>query len=109
MWKVAVPRLLLCRAGLHAAGPANVWNEGYFFSSCSQCARDLIRRPQGKWRPVPRRYKVVWKPKPPKYPVWSVAASAPEASGHRRISDLILDRDTRPEAGSSDRIAAGDH
>ena len=55
---------LLCELGRHRAGPRPRWNEGYYFSRCKACGRDLVRTPFERWQ-VPRGYRVVWSPHPP--------------------------------------------
>lgn len=94
MSKVAVRSLLLCRLGMHEPGRGPVWNDGYFFGFCERCACDLIRRPRGKWKPVPRGYQVAWKPRPPGYPRWTVDGPGLGAlvARHRlpRLRDFLL-------------------
>jgi hypothetical protein len=52
---------LLCLSGRHAARPSNIANQGYYFSRCARCRRDLIGSAV-KWKPVPRGKRVVWRP-----------------------------------------------
>lgn len=52
---------LLCLCGQHAARPSNISNQGYYFSRCTRCRRDLIGSAV-KWKPVPRGKRVVWRP-----------------------------------------------
>ena len=58
-------RQILCGFGRHKAGPDEVWNRGYYFTSCVSCGADLVRTASGKWH-VPKGRKVVWKPKKPR-------------------------------------------
>lgn len=51
---------LRCGLGLHEAAPRQVWNDTFYFSHCTRCNCQLIRR-SGLWKPVPRGYRVVWK------------------------------------------------
>jgi hypothetical protein len=51
---------LLCLCGRHAARPSNISNQGYYFSRCTRCRRDLIGSAV-KWKPVPRGKRVVWR------------------------------------------------
>ena len=44
----------------HQPGDDPVWNEGYFFTSCIRCGRDMMRA-DGPWRSVPRKYRVAWR------------------------------------------------
>lgn len=53
-------RSLLCALGGHEAASAEIYNGGYYFSSCRRCRRDMIRS-GAAWRDVPRGHKVVWK------------------------------------------------
>ena len=53
---------VLCSLGRHEALPSDVWNDGFYFSSCRHCDRALVRR-RGRWRTVPKGYQVVWKPR----------------------------------------------
>lgn len=62
---------LFCRLGRHSAGPRKVWNNGYYFSRCSECGSDLISKSGRKWRAAPIGMKVVWKPRTPDDIVWS--------------------------------------
>lgn len=52
---------ILCLSGLHSTRPSSVANQGYFFSTCTRCGRQMIGSAV-KWKPVPRRMRVVWKP-----------------------------------------------
>lgn len=56
---------LMCRLGYHRPAPGEIWNRGYYFTSCSSCGTDLVRTAAGKWH-VPKGRKVVWKPKTPR-------------------------------------------
>lgn len=40
------------------------WNNGYYFTQCTRCGRDLVRTSFGRWH-EPRGYRVVWQPHPP--------------------------------------------
>ena len=53
---------ILCRLDMHRAVPSNIWNDGFYFSRCSDCGCDMIGR-GGKWQRVPRGYRVVWRPR----------------------------------------------
>ncbi|MFL9839460.1 hypothetical protein ABS767_00670 [Sphingomonas sp. ST-64] len=44
----------------HQPGDDPVWNEGYFFTRCTRCGRDMMRA-DGPWRSVPRKYRVAWR------------------------------------------------
>lgn len=50
----------LCTLGNHAAAPGEVRNQGFAFSRCRCCGRDLVRSNRA-WRTVPRGFRVVWR------------------------------------------------
>lgn len=52
-----------CKLGLHKAVPSRLWNDGYYFSTCSRCGIPLVRRSEGRWQPVPRGHRIVWRPR----------------------------------------------
>ena len=52
--------LLLCELGRHRAEPSPAWNNGYYFSRCRRCRRDLVRTTYSGWE-VPRGYRVIWR------------------------------------------------
>jgi hypothetical protein len=55
---------ILCRLGRHdRKSEPPVWNNGYWFSNCARCGRDLVRRGGGRWRVPPKGYRVIWKPR----------------------------------------------
>jgi hypothetical protein len=56
---------LMCRLGLHRPAPGEVWNRGYWFTTCVRCQSDLVRTASGRWH-VPEGRKIVWKPKKPR-------------------------------------------
>jgi hypothetical protein len=51
---------LLCRIAKHSAYPSKVRNQGFHFSSCRRCGRDMVRSGE-LWTPVPKGFRVVWK------------------------------------------------
>ncbi|TMJ17977.1 MAG: hypothetical protein E6G94_00965 [Alphaproteobacteria bacterium] len=51
---------MLCRLGGHEAAEGEVWNQGYYFSRCRRCGRDMIRT-GAEWQVVPEGHRVVWK------------------------------------------------
>lgn len=56
---------LLCGLGWHKTNPLAHWNDGYYFSKCRRCGRDLVRTAFGRWT-VPTGYRVVWTAEPPR-------------------------------------------
>lgn len=55
---------LLCRLSIHAAAPEAFRNQGFEFSKCRHCGRDMIRSaesPETKWQTVPAGFRVDWK------------------------------------------------
>jgi len=53
---------ILCSLGKHEADAKSIWNNGFYFSRCRRCEREIIRNREG-WRAVPKGYQVVWKPR----------------------------------------------
>ena len=51
---------ILCRLGWHEADRGEVYNEGYYFSSCIRCSRDMIRF-GGAWQLIPTGHRVAWR------------------------------------------------
>ena len=54
---------LRCIIGGHRAAPDRIHNQGFDFSRCDGCRRDMIRSGR-RWRTVPKGFRVVWKRKP---------------------------------------------
>jgi len=50
-----------CTIKGHRAGPAAVYNSGYYFSDCARCGRPLIRTARSGWQPIPAGHRLVWK------------------------------------------------
>ena len=50
---------LPCALFGHRAKREPVWNDGFYFASCSRCAHDIIRIPGEKWH-RPHHARVVW-------------------------------------------------
>jgi hypothetical protein len=55
---------LFCDLGWHRPAGLPRWNDGYYFSRCGRCGRDLVRTAYQKWH-VPQGYRVVWCPDQP--------------------------------------------
>jgi len=53
-----------CTAGEHQPASVPVRNQGFEFSSCRRCRRDIVRS-RGAWRNVPPGFRVVWRRGPP--------------------------------------------
>ncbi|MEA1014030.1 hypothetical protein [Sphingosinicella sp. LY1275] len=51
---------LFCRIAKHSPYPSTVRNQGFHFSSCRRCGRDMVRS-GALWTPVPKGFRVVWK------------------------------------------------
>ena len=83
---------LLCRMGRHLPGEERVWNDGWFFGSCSRCGIELLSRGR-RWHRVPPGYRVVWRERPPGYPDWN-SLVAP-----RRLLPLAKEEERRNVAG----------
>ena len=74
---------ILCALGRHRAGRRVHWNDGFYFTCCRRCGRDLVRTTYGGWH-VPRGARVVWSPRRPANSVSASlvpeqAAAAPSA------------------------------
>ena len=55
---------LPCRLSIHTAAPLAFRNQGFEFSKCRRCSRDMIRSAESseaKWRTVPAGFRVDWK------------------------------------------------
>lgn len=95
-----------CRIGWHKAASTEVWNNGLYFARCSRCDCELIRPAVGRWKPVPRGFRIVWKPRTVLDIDWQAWTSpqqeeraqreSPDAthslSGHPSISRLYRSR-----------------
>lgn len=55
---------LLCSFGRHRPGALPRWNDGFYFTRCERCGRDLVRTAFTSWH-VPEGYRVVWSATPP--------------------------------------------
>ncbi len=55
-----------CFAGHHSVAPGQVRNQGFDFSHCLRCGRDMVRSTH-EWRMVPRGFRVVWRHRPPQH------------------------------------------
>jgi hypothetical protein len=51
---------VLCSLGWHEADRGEVYNAGYYFSSCVRCRRDMIRF-GGAWQLIPEGHRVAWR------------------------------------------------
>jgi hypothetical protein len=48
-----------CLLGHEGASPT--FNAGIVFSECARCRSEVIRRPGGRWYPLPKGFRVAWK------------------------------------------------
>jgi len=51
---------IICLLAGHHAFPSSVRNQGFYFSQCRCCGRDMIRSQRG-WHKVPKGFRVVWR------------------------------------------------
>jgi hypothetical protein len=58
---------ITCLLGGHNAFPSSVRNQGFTFSRCRCCGRDMIRS-RGAWKRVPKGFRVVWQREAPAAP-----------------------------------------
>lgn len=49
-----------CLSGNHQLPSNPIWNQGFAFSRCTRCGRDMMRS-HGRWRRAPRGFRIVWK------------------------------------------------
>lgn len=71
---------LLCSLGRHQPGPLPRWNDGFYFTTCQRCGRDLVRTAFERWH-LPDGYRVVWSPTPPEErPDVALLRTPPDAS-----------------------------
>ena len=98
---------ILCLVAGHRPVPSNIWNDGHYFSRCSNCDCEMIGR-GGAWRRVPRGYKVVWRPRTAEtnWTPWSPASAAAAAEGGR-LSDLLYAVAGNDEPCGQDSTCAG--
>jgi hypothetical protein len=84
---------LACLFGRHQARASAVRNQGLYFSHCLHCGRDMVRT-LGRWRPVPRGFRVVWRsagapdPIAANLPVSSRARARPASEFGSRLTAL---------------------
>lgn len=52
---------LSCMLKMHRPASGEVWNNGFFFTTCSSCRKPLVRRRGAAWTEVPKGFKIVWK------------------------------------------------
>jgi hypothetical protein len=46
----------------HERGVGASFNDGVIFAECEACGTPIVRRPSGRWYPLPKGYRVAWKP-----------------------------------------------
>lgn len=68
----------LCRVLTHRIAPHVSHNQGFAFSQCRRCGRDMIRstgaQKSSEWRNVPAGFRVVWGGSPGQDPAQAVAS-----------------------------------
>jgi hypothetical protein len=86
---------LNCLVGYHKPLPAIASNQGFHFSSCRRCGRDLVRTGRA-WRRVPKGFRVVWKardtaarPAAPTAAQGALALRVRRVPGFRRLEGLV--------------------
>lgn len=92
---------LPCIAGRHEVAPGEVRNQGFGFSRCQRCGRDMVRSKR-EWRTVPRGFRVVWRRGRPRPSEFSAAQLlfdlspagpvpiAPARKRHSRLSEILF-------------------
>ena len=71
---------LCCRPGKHVPIPDGVRNQGFEFSQCQNCRRDLLRSDR-RWKAVPKGFHVVWRGR-----TWCPRANAAEPHEFSTVS-----------------------
>ena len=82
---------LLCTLLRHIVTPHVSRNQGFEFSTCRRCGRDMIRSAEpraSKWKPVPAGFRVIWRNTDLNQQKRSAARQRQENPPH---SSLILD------------------
>ncbi len=91
---------LHCISGQHDVAPDEVCNQGFGFSHCRTCGRDMIRSHR-EWRPVPSGFRVVWRRGIPRQteisaaqlifdlPVSGRTLAVPRERRRGRVSDML--------------------
>lgn len=51
---------IACLAGNHSVYPRAIPNQGFEFTRCTRCGRDLLRAGRG-WRDAPPGFRIVWR------------------------------------------------
>ena len=69
---------LSCILGRHDVAPSKAMNQGFAFSRCRCCRRDMVRS-RRDWKPVPKGFRVVWR---------SPAGPRKEVGGAQLLLDL---------------------
>ncbi len=85
---------IFCRLFAHAPIPSRLWNGGYYFTKCSRCECDLIRR-GSTWNEVPAGYQVVWREvqgPPADWTPWSPAKLRKDPSITEILATLVPGR-----------------
>jgi hypothetical protein len=85
---------LRCQMARHTVARRVVRNQGFSFSHCGRCGRDLVRA-GGQWRTVPKGFRVVWRRK----------SSGPvEQSARQMLLNLpVIGRSLAPRAAARKR------
>ena len=89
---------IICRFFAHAPIPSRLWNGGYYFTKCSRCECDLIRR-GSSWTEVPAGYQVVWREvqgPPVDWTPWSPTKVRKDPSITEILASIVSER--APEA-----------
>jgi len=57
---------LICELGWHKGDRLAPWNNGYYFSKCRRCRRDIVKGSTGGWF-APKGFRVVWQGTAPEH------------------------------------------
>ena len=83
---------LLCNLLTHAITQHVSRNQGFEFSTCRRCGRDMIRSAESrasKWKPVPLGFRVIWRNT--NLNQWQTRSEATPPREKRAHSSLIFD------------------
>lgn len=84
---------IFCGTGTHVPGVGPIWNDGYYFTQCARCGRQMIKPGGGdRWRSVPKKYRVVWKPRTQDDVDWTAGRTAGHAVRPPLIGKGLPDR-----------------
>lgn len=85
---------VLCLLGWHRPRQMPRWNDGFYFSSCQRCGRDLVRTAFEDWH-VPRGQQVVWSSPEPGVRLATLERANLTKHGAEHRSETCTDAESR--------------